>query len=48
MDGLSDDVKAEVVAQYEQQRLRGEFIGNSFSVPIRSGLDWTRKAFLTC
>ena len=48
LDGLSDDVKAEVVAQYEQQRLRGEFIGNSFSVPIRSGLDWTRKAFLTC
>ncbi|RBR12481.1 uncharacterized protein FIESC28_08605 [Fusarium coffeatum] len=47
LDGLSDDVKAEVV-EYEQQRLRGEFIGNSFSVPIRSDLDWTRKAFLTC
>lgn len=31
-------------------KLRGMYIdeGKKFQVPIRSGLDWTRKAFLSC
>lgn len=34
----------------EWQMLRGNFVDStkSFSVPIRSGLDWTRKGFLSC
>lgn len=30
--------------------LRGGFVDGErrFDVPIRSGLDWTRKAFLSC
>jgi NACHT domain len=32
------------------EKLRGSFVASDrrFTVPIRSGLDWTRKAFLSC
>ena len=34
----------------EYRRLRGSFVSEEqkFNVPIRSGLDWRRKAFLSC
>ncbi|KAG4279932.1 hypothetical protein FPRO06_11265 [Fusarium proliferatum] len=47
-DQSSEDVKAKRSASDEFRILRGEFVGETYSVPIRSGLDWTREGFLTC
>lgn len=46
-DGTASDVKRGISAW---QLLKGDFVDNDkyFSVPIRSGLDWTRKAYLSC
>lgn len=46
-DGTSSDVKRGLSAW---QMLKGDFVDNDkyFSVPIRSGLDWTRKGYLSC
>lgn len=46
-DGMAADVKRGISAW---QLLKGEFVDNDkyFSVPIRSGLDWTRKGYLSC
>ncbi|KAF5709686.1 putative vegetatible incompatibility het-E-1 [Fusarium globosum] len=47
-DQSSEDVKAKRSASEEFQILRGDFVGETYSVPIRSGLNWTREGFLTC
>lgn len=46
-DGTASDVKRGISAW---QMLKGDFVDNDkyFSVPIRSGLDWTRKGYLSC
>ncbi|KAG5799599.1 hypothetical protein H9Q69_001437 [Fusarium xylarioides] len=47
-DQSSEDFKAKRSASDEYQILRGDFVGETYSVPVRSGLDWTREGFLTC
>lgn len=46
-DGTASDVTRAVTGW---QLLKGDFVDNDkyFSVPIRSGLDWTRKGHLSC
>lgn len=46
-DGTASDLKRGMSAW---QLLKGDFVDNDkyFSVPIRSGLDWTRKGHLSC
>lgn len=46
-DETASDIKRGISAW---QLLKGDFVDNdkSFSVPIRSGLDWTRKGYLSC
>ena len=46
-----DERTAELEQEEEEyRRLRGSFVSEEqkFNVPIRSGLDWRRKAFLSC
>ena len=47
LDERSEELKSERCAW---TMLRGSFVDSEqqFQVPIRSGLDWTRKAFLSC
>lgn len=47
MDGTSSDLKRDVPVW---KMLRGQFVDSDklFSVPIRSGLDWRRKGYLSC
>lgn len=47
IDEESEDLKRGVD---DARILRGDFVDGEkrFSVPIRSGLDWTRLGFLTC
>ncbi|KAF5681469.1 putative vegetatible incompatibility het-E-1 [Fusarium denticulatum] len=47
-DGLSEDVKASRSATDEYELLRGDFVGETYSVPIRSGLNWTKEGVLSC
>ncbi|KAG8160710.1 hypothetical protein KVR01_008974 [Diaporthe batatas] len=46
-DSKASDLKREVPVW---KMLRGQFVDSDklFSVPIRSGLDWTRKGYLSC
>lgn len=46
-DEMASDLKRGMSVH---QMLKGEFVDNdkNFSVPIRSGLDWTRKGYLSC
>lgn len=46
-DSRASDIKRGLS---DWQMLRGSFVDStkSFSVPIRSGLNWTRKGFLSC
>jgi hypothetical protein len=46
-----DEQSAELKAgQHTYAMLRGTFVDSEqrFSIPIRSGLDWTKKAFVSC
>lgn len=47
IDGTASDLKREVPTW---KMLRGQFVDSDklFSVPIRSGLDWRRKGYLSC
>ncbi|KAL2277488.1 hypothetical protein FJTKL_15405 [Diaporthe vaccinii] len=47
VDGTSSDLKRDVPVW---KMLRGQFVDSDklFSVPIRSGLDWRRKGYLSC
>jgi hypothetical protein len=47
MDGTASDLKRDVPVW---KMLRGQFVDSDklFSVPIRSGLDWKRKGYLSC
>lgn len=47
IDGTSSDLKRDIPVW---KMLRGQFVDSDklFSVPIRSGLDWTRKGYLSC
>jgi hypothetical protein len=47
VDGRASDLKRNVPVW---KMLRGQFVDNDklFSVPIRSGLDWKRKGYLSC
>lgn len=46
-DGTASDLKRGIS---DWQMLKGDFVDNDkyFRVPIRSGLDWTRKGHLSC
>jgi hypothetical protein len=47
IDGQSAELQT---TQSKYDILRGSFVDseNCFSIPIRSGLDWTKKAFVSC
>jgi hypothetical protein len=47
VDGTASDLKRDVPVW---KMLRGQFVDSDklFSVPIRSGLDWRRKGYLSC
>ena len=47
-DGSSSDLTREYSPLWNF--MRGDFIesGKPFSVPVRSGLNWTRKSYLSC
>lgn len=47
IDGTASDLKSEIPVW---KMLKGQFVDSDklFSVPIRSGLDWTRKGYLSC
>lgn len=47
LDTMSSDLKRDVPVW---KMLRGQFVDSDklFSVPIRSGLDWRRKGYLSC
>ncbi|KAL5605175.1 hypothetical protein FOVSG1_005322 [Fusarium oxysporum f. sp. vasinfectum] len=47
-DEVSEDVKAKRSATDEYDLLRGDFVGETYSVPIRSGLNWTKEGVLSC
>ncbi|KAF5541860.1 vegetatible incompatibility het-E-1 [Fusarium mexicanum] len=47
-DEVSEDVKASRSATDEYELLRGDFVGETYSVPIRSGLNWTKEGVLSC
>ncbi|PCD29381.1 hypothetical protein AU210_011919 [Fusarium oxysporum f. sp. radicis-cucumerinum] len=47
-DDVSQDVKAKRSATDEYDLLRGDFVGETYSVPIRSGLNWTKEGVLSC
>ncbi|KAG5753659.1 hypothetical protein H9Q70_003673 [Fusarium xylarioides] len=47
-DEASQDVKASRSATDEYELLRGDFVGETYSVPIRSGLNWTKEGVLSC
>ncbi|KAF4416312.1 vegetatible incompatibility HET-E-1 [Fusarium acutatum] len=47
-DEVSEDVKASRSATDEYKLLRGDFVGETYSVPIRSGLNWTKEGVLSC
>ena len=47
-DELSEDVKASRSDTDEYMLLRGDFVGETYSVPIRSGLNWTKEGVLSC
>ncbi|KAF4946771.1 hypothetical protein FGADI_10975 [Fusarium gaditjirri] len=47
-DQVSEDAKVERSALEEYRMLRGDFVGETYTVPIRSGLDWTREGVLSC
>jgi hypothetical protein len=46
-DGRSEDLKFD---KHSSDVLRGTFVDSEqrFRVPLRSGLDWTKKAFVSC
>lgn len=47
-DEVSEDVKASRSDTDEYMLLRGDFVGETYSVPIRSGLNWTKEGVLSC
>jgi hypothetical protein len=50
-DREKDELSAELkTGQHTYEMLRGTFVNSEqrFSIPIRSGLDWTKKAFVSC
>ncbi|KAF4339897.1 vegetatible incompatibility het-E-1 [Fusarium beomiforme] len=47
-DLVSEDLLTKRSAADEYQMLRGDFVGETYSVPIRSGLNWTKVGVLTC